>query len=769
MAVTASAAITYGALAAQYAVPVINSAIAGYSLTTLGAALVVGGVAAGGAYLAYQGQQEAKEEIRELESKVKGLTAGGYSVNVKGSALHRQVIYGKTKVGGVTVFDHAHGTDNKYLSRIVAYAAHEVDDFEDIYIDDYKVMSLGTDGSVTLAQRVDEQGNLISGQTTTKFNGFIKIRKVDGGHTASLDGQSLSIDGQSFGGGKWTSSHILKDIAHLAIMFKFDRPQEEGDVERYENGLPTVTSVVRGKKVYDPRTTNTVWSDNPALIIRDYLTNDDYGLGEDSANIDDTRIATAANICDETVSTDSSTRYTCNGAWLTSKVPADLLNIFTNTCAGTLWYAQGEWRLRAGKYTAPTISLSEDDLRSSMSVSTRHSRRDNFNGVRGIFKGPKSNYQPTDYPLVTSQTFIDVDGGLESVLDYPLPFTDTPGEAQRLANITLERNRSQLTLSGDFGLKAFELQVGDFVSFSNTRLGFSNKVFEVVNWGFGLADGQDLITNLTLRETTSTTFDEIQDTDFESDNTSLPGVLGPAFLPGSGDVSSTTDVTGLTASGGVREIYVNWTNPINDDFSYTKIYYDTNSTISGASQQNVTGESFVLSGLSANDTRYFWAQAYDSSNNTLGSQVGPISASVKDIVTNDIEDSAVVTDKIADNAVTDTISYDDSDITRDYDYQQSFTMDSAGEVVVLAYVFISGSYTSGTTTAFTRLKINGSTVLTESSSGASQVLGGRLMIGQASVSSGSNNFKVEVDITGLDTTASTPAVNVEAVVLRNYK
>jgi hypothetical protein len=174
--------------------------------------------------------------------------------------------------------------------------------------------------------------------------------------------------------------------------------------------------------------------------------------------------------------------------------------MLTNTCAGTLWYAQGEWRLRAGKYTAPTISLDEDDLRSSLNVSTRHSRRDNFNGVRGIFKGPKSNYQPTDYPLVTSQTFIDVDGGLESVLDYPLPFTDTPGEAQRLANIALERNRSQLTLNGDFGLKAFELQVGDFVSLSNTRLGFSNKVFEVVNWGFGLADGKDLITNLTLRD-----------------------------------------------------------------------------------------------------------------------------------------------------------------------------------------------------------------------------------------------------------------------------
>ena len=641
MAVT-GVAILGGAFAGASAASVIG-------LGAIGTAALVGIGAIGQGYLAYQNQRQ----VEELQSKVAGLSTGGYTVNQKGSALHHQVVYGKTKIGGVIVFDHAHGTDNKYLSRIVAYAAHEIDAFEEIYIDNYKVTSLGSDGNVAEVREVDENGNVI-GSADTRFSGFIKIRKILGGHTTSLDGQSLSVDGVSFGGGKWTANHKLQGIAHLAVMFKFDRPEEEGDIDRYQSGLPSVTALVRGKKLYDPRTATTAWSDNPALIIRDYLINSDYGLGEATGNIDDTKVSTAANICDETVSTDSSTRYTCNGAWLTSQTPIDLLTQLTGTCAGTLWYAQGKWRLLAGKYVAPTVTLNEDDLRSPLSISTRHSRRDNFNGVRGVFKGPASNYQMTDYPLVSSQTFIDIDGGLESVLDLPLPFTDSPGEAQRLANIALERNRSQLTLTGAFGLQAFALQVGDIVNITNARLGFSNKIFEVVQWSFGIVDGGDLQTNLTLRETTTTTYDEYQDVAFESDNTTLPGVLGPTVIAGSGDVNSTTNVTGLTASGGVREIYVNWTNPINNDFNYTKIYYDDDSGIGGASQQNVTGESFVLSNLDANDTRYFWAQAYDTSNNTLGSLVGPVNATVKDITTDDIENNAVTEDKIAANAVTNT-------------------------------------------------------------------------------------------------------------------
>ena len=499
----------------------ISGAVSGSRFGAPGA-IILGTV---GAVLGFAGTYLAKKELNNQLSATSSLTPAtvsepkysGYTVNSKGSALHHQVIYGKTKVGGIVVFDDATGANNEYLSRIIAFAGHEVEDFEEIFLDNYKVTSLGADGNVATVQEVDEKGNLISGTSSTRFSGLVKIRKIDGGHTSSLDGQSLS----NFSS-KWTNSHILRGIAHLAIVFKADLPTSSDDVSAYPNGLPVVTALVKGKKVYDPRTSTTAWSDNPALIIRDFLTNTSYGLGEDEVNIDDDRIETAADICDETVTTDSSTRYTCNGAWLTSAVPVDLLSQFVATCAGTVWYAQGKWRLKAGQYTTPVLNLNEDDLRSSLSISTRHSRRDNFNGVRGVFKGPASNYQPTDYPLVTNSSFVAADNNQESLLDLPLPFTDTPGEAQRIANIALERNRSQITLTGAFGLRAFQLEVGDIVTLTNSRLGYTNEIFEVVHWAFGVGEDQGLDVNLVLRAITTTAYDEYADTAFESENTDFP-------------------------------------------------------------------------------------------------------------------------------------------------------------------------------------------------------------------------------------------------------
>ena len=610
----------------------------------LGAVGFVGGFAS--SYL-------AKQATADALSSAMGPSAaepkfGGYNVNRRGAALHHQVVYGQTKIGGVVVFDDASCTNNKDLSRIIAFAGHEIESFEEVYLGSkYRLVFSGD--SIDYAQEINEKGEDVVGNTTTKFNNYLKIRKVTGGHTTSLNGTFSGFSSE------WTSSHKLLGIAHLAIIFTY-----ADDV--WEEGLPEVTALIKGKKVLDPRTSTTAWSDNPALIVRDFLTNADYGLGESASNIDDTLVGTAAGIC-EAVDWDTSApkRYTCNGAWTTSQPPVDVIAQLMTSCAGYLWYAQGKWRLKAGKYVAPTITLTEDDLRSPLSVATRHSRRDNFNAVRGTFKGPKTNYQFTDYPTVTDTNFVTIDGGLESTLDLALPFTDTPEEAQRLATIALEKNRSQITITGSFGLGAFGLQVGDNVNITNTRFGWTDKLFEVVAWSLSLEDYQ-LSVNLVLRETTATTYnEELNTTGFESDNTNLPGALGEVVV-GTGDVVSTTDVTGLTASGGIREISVNWTNPVNNNYNYTKLHFGTDSNISNASTINVTGQSFNHTNLGAAETRYYWAQAYDTLDNTLGSLTDPVSATTKRAETDDIEAQAITTDKIYDLAVT-TAKIADLDVT----------------------------------------------------------------------------------------------------------
>ena len=199
-----------------------------------------------------------------------------------------------------------------------------------------------------------------------------------------------------------------------------------------------------------------------------------------------------------------------------------MLSELLKSMGGSMWYAQGKWRMKPAYWTSPVMDLNEDDLRSSISVGTRHSRRDNFNVIKGTFRGEESNWQTTDYPQVTNSAFLSADNNQESVADVDLSFTDNSIEARRLALISLERNRQQLTVNGSFGLKTLELQVGDNIRLTNSRFGWTNKEFEVVQWSFGLTDGLDLQTQMTLRETAETVFDEVSDgVVYERDNTTL--------------------------------------------------------------------------------------------------------------------------------------------------------------------------------------------------------------------------------------------------------
>jgi hypothetical protein len=442
----------------------------------------------------------------------------GYTVNQRGSALDHQIIYGRARVGGAIVFTSTTGTNNKFLHQVVAYAGHEIQEFDEIYINDARVTGISGSGNVT-------QVTLPDGSTSDRYNGYIRIKQKLGSPTQTAVADLVSEVPE------WTDEHRLRGIAYLYIRYAFD-----ADV--FPNGVPEVTTTIKGKKVYDPRTDTTVWSDNPALCLRDYLTSD-YGLGEAAANIDDTLVIAAANVCDQTDTIAGTARYTCNGNFTTGQTPDDIIGDLLTSMSGLLWYAQGEWRMKPGYWVAPTVEFTEDDLRSNVFVNTRHSRRDNFNTIRGTFRGDETDWQLTDYPEVTNAAFLSADNGQESVADIELPFTDNSIEARRIARIMLERNRQQLAVGASFGLRAFQVQVGDVVQLSLTRFGWSQKEFEVVGWTFGLAEGLDLQVRMTLREISESVFDEIDDgVVYERDNTTL---LSPFDVPDVG-LSAEADI-----------------------------------------------------------------------------------------------------------------------------------------------------------------------------------------------------------------------------------
>ena len=203
---------------------------------------------------------------------------------------------------------------------------------------------------------------------------------------------------------------------------------------------------------------------------------------------------------------------------------------------GMLWYSQGKWKMKAASFTNPVLNLDEDDLRSTLSIQTRNSRRDGFNRIVGTFRGEQSNWQTTNYPAVTSTVFLGVDNGQENTVELNFPFISNSPQAQRVSKISLYRNREQLSVSGIYGLRALQLTVGDIVRLKNERLGFKDpddnslgKLFEVVDWSFGLDSEMSLQCNMVLQEISSGIFDwDADETLFESNNTTL---LSPFFVP----------------------------------------------------------------------------------------------------------------------------------------------------------------------------------------------------------------------------------------------
>lgn len=73
--------------------------------------------------------------------------------------------------------------------------------------------------------------------------------------------------------------------------------------EEVGSGNPTVTMLVDGRKIYDPRIRNTVFSKNPALVLMDYMTNPVYGAGQyiTKEMLDMDSFIDVANYCDELV------------------------------------------------------------------------------------------------------------------------------------------------------------------------------------------------------------------------------------------------------------------------------------------------------------------------------------------------------------------------------------------------------------------------------------------------------------------------------------
>lgn len=572
------------------------------------AAMGVGGVTAGISFAAALGQAAIFVGGSLVLQKLSGANSvgdPGRLITQRNSTDTRKVIYGRSRVSGTIVAMGTSDTnkdENKFLHMYIALAAHEVQDIEAVYFDDEKVWydSAGTkvynqqssywDSSDGIIYYIDHR---LGGSDNSTYIAVNTDNNLGQGETGATN---LTAE--------WTANHKFTDVAYIYVRLRFD-------ANFFPNGLPNITAVVKGKKLYNPSDASTAFSSNPALCILDYLRDNYYGLNISNDEIDLTSFASAATICDQSIALDSGgseSRYSCNGIIDLSRKPSDVLADLLTSCAGELFYTNGKFVIKAGAYESPTISLDESNILGSITATTKPSVRDGYNGVKGLYAEPNLLWQPLEYPVLKSSLYTTIDG-YENFLTLDLNYTTSGTMAQRLSKIALNKSRQEVSIQFQTDLKGLQLSVGDTFNLTSTKLGYTNKVFQIreMNIEFSPVLG----VTISAVEIASTTYDW-QSTEEQSI------IAETAFFTGQGAVNPPTNLsvssTLVTQPSNVQEVswVVSWTASTSRNIANYEVQWkkstDANYSSTFTSDTSLAGVGGVVSN-----------QAYDVRVRTVSS------------------------------------------------------------------------------------------------------------------------------------------------------
>jgi len=428
---------------------------------------------------------------KKLAGKPKEPSVGGFdsevvnrSTLVKSPISARQIVYGTVKKSGSLLYASTTGDDNKFLHLVIALASHEIQSIDKVFFNDV---------AIDLSSDIDGSGNVNTGT----YNGKARIKTKFGTADQTADSDLVSENSNI------TSNHRFRGIAYLYIRLEYD-------VDVYPNGIPNISALIQGKKVLDYRTSTTAYSSNPALIVYDYLKSSD-GMNASTSEIDTTSFTTSANDCEDSITlSDASTqnRYDCHGVVTLDRKPIEIIEDILSSCIGTLTYEQGKFVLKVGKGRSSVKTITEDDLAGEISVRAKPKRQDLYNQVKGIFADEDNNYVATDFPVQEDTTYQTADGETIS-REIQLNYTTNIAMAERIALVLLKQSRQMMTVNMIAKPTLLNLSVGDIVSLTMDKLGFSSKNFIVTTHTLN----ENLTVNLTLQEYSSTVYDYNSATD----------------------------------------------------------------------------------------------------------------------------------------------------------------------------------------------------------------------------------------------------------------
>jgi hypothetical protein len=471
-------------------------------------------------------------DMPDLDSQARGSL-----VNKQSNIEQVPVIYGERRVGGTIVFVETSGSNNTYLYMCLILAEGEVDNIGDIYIDDV-LLEVGS----------------------VHYSHVLIDKKV------GTDAQTAST--VLTAAPSWGATDTLNGIAYLGIRLTYNQ-----DVF---TSIPTINAVVRGRKVYDPRTTNTAYSNNPALCLRDYLTNDRYGKGLPAPAIDDTAFSQAANDCDVVVDSydggPSVKAFSCNAVLQTSASLFANVKIILSGMQGLMPYQNGQYRIFVEKDKASTFDFTIDNVIGGISI-TGVSKSSKYNKVVAKFINPDANWQPDSviWPEADSTesiTYLSEDNGVELSVEQNLTTVTSYYQARNIAKTAVLASRlAGISVSLIATSEALNCAVGDVVTVTHPTPGWQDKKFRVSR----LSLNYNGTVSVALAEHVAAVYPWVSDKEQPASAQST--------LPNPFQVSAPTDLgivaaNNLTPDGATQSgLLITWTPPVNSFVTQYEVQY----------------------------------------------------------------------------------------------------------------------------------------------------------------------------------------------------
>ncbi|NBM79692.1 DUF1983 domain-containing protein [Proteus sp. G2659] len=320
----------------------------------------------------------------------------------------------------------------------------------------------------------------------------------------------------------WKEDMIGRGLAWLRVTLMFDQ-------EKFPYGLPNVKCEVWGKHLFDPRTGQTAWSNNGALVVLDYYR---HYLKVPDTDIDFDSFKQAADLCDEKVSLPEGgfeSRYTLNGAYDLNESPSSVLEAMHKCINAEPTFTAGKHGIQIGAYYGPAIkTITESQLIGTVTCTPETGLKDATNAVYGTFIDAEQLYTKTDFTPVIVDEWVKEDGlEIRENIDYR--FVTSPYQAQRLARQYLRKKKAGRRVQLTMNLDGYAYRPGEVVLLALPSLGISGLEFRIAEWSFHALDG----VALTLEEDGAYLYEDVIGKPFERPPfVSLPtgGVASPINL-----------------------------------------------------------------------------------------------------------------------------------------------------------------------------------------------------------------------------------------------